>query len=213
MHKGYIFDMDGTLLDSLQAWHNVGNRYLESLGVQGREDLDDILSDMALHDGAEYLNQTFHLHKTIEDIIQGINHIIDHQYEYDIPLKKGVKTFLKKCYEKGYPMYVLTASDSKLAKKAFERLGVIQYFQDIVACHEIGLNKQDPQCYQLITDKINLKKCECIIVEDAYYAVKTAKQGGFYTIAIYDQDNQKDWEKIKQIADESYLSFQEMEVI
>jgi len=212
MIKGYIFDMDGTLLDSLKAWHNVGNRYLESLNIAGDPHLDSIIAHMALNDGAQYMNERFQLHKTEEEIIQGITSIINNQYEDHILLKEGVKDFLQKCQSQGYTMCVLTASDSKLAKKAFHRLGILHYFQDIYACHEIGLTKKDPQSYVEIAMKMNLHPQECVVVEDALYALTTAKQAGFYTKAIYDEENKKDWLEIAQVADEAYLTFADMKV-
>lgn len=212
MIKGYIFDMDGTLLDSLDAWHNIGNRYLETLGVQGDPDLDRIMAHMALNDGAQYINERFQLHKTKEEIIEGVKKIINHKYEYEIQLKVGVKDFLQKCQNQGYKMCVLTASDSVLAKKAFQRLGILQYFQEVYACHEISLTKQNPQSYIEVAKKMNLKPQECVIVEDALYALSTAKKAGFYTKAIYDEENQKDWLEIKKIADEAYQSFDDMKI-
>ena len=202
--KGYIFDMDGTLLDSLQAWHNIGNHYLESLGLKGADDLDEKLAHMALDDGAVYINERFHLNKTTNEIIEGVKQIISHQYEEIIPLKPGVQDFLEKCHQKGYLMCVLTASDSLLAKKAFQRLGILDYFIDVYACHEIGLNKTDPESYLRVAQKMQLNKEDVIIVEDALHAIKTAKKAGFHVIAVYDQENQNDWQEIKSIADESY---------
>lgn len=210
MIKGYIFDMDGTLLDSLEAWHNIGNRYLNSLGLEGAEDLDEKLSHMALDDGATYMNQRFHLHKTNEEIIEGVRQIIRDKYENEIMLKPGVLQFLKQCDHLGYQMCVLTASDSLLAKRAFQRLGILHYFKDVYACHEIGLSKNNPQSYKCIAQKMGLKKEEVIVVEDALHAIITAKQAGFYVKAIYDQENKKDWKKIQSIADESFQSFEEM---
>lgn len=212
MKKGYIFDMDGTLLDSLGAWHNIGNRYLESLGKKGDSQLDQIITHMALNDGAHYLNERFHLQKTKEDIIDGIKDMIHDKYEHDILLKKGVKDFLQKCQKLGCQMCVFTASDVLLAKKAFQRLGVLNYFQEIYACHDIGLTKKNPQSYINIAHKMGLDISQCVVVEDAMYALKTARQAGFYTKAIYDQENQCDWEEIVKIADEAYLTFDDMKV-
>lgn len=108
-------------------------------------------------------------------------------------------------------MCVLTASDSMLAKKAFERLDILSYFQDIYACHEVGYSKHNPQSYIEVAKKMNLKPEECIVVEDALYALLTAKQANFYTIAVYDKDNKENWEQIKEIVDEAYQTFDNIE--
>lgn len=212
MKKGYIFDMDGTLLDSLEAWHDISNRYLETLGIQGDPDLDSIMAHMALNEGADYLNERFHLNKTRDEIIAGINAIINDQYEHTILLKDGVQEFLNHCQKQGCQMCVLTASDATLAKKAFQRLGILDYFQNIYACHEMGLTKNNPQSYLEVARLMKLEVSKCVVVEDALYALSTAKQAGFYTKAIYDKENEKDWKEICKIADEAYLSFADMKV-
>lgn len=97
MIKGYIFDMDGTLLDSLDAWKNIGNKYLKTLGIQGDQDLDKIIEHMDLNEGAQYINERFQLHKHDQDIIERVKNIIHDQYEYEVQLKPGVKNFLQRC--------------------------------------------------------------------------------------------------------------------
>lgn len=210
--KGYIFDMDGTLLDSLDAWVNIGNRYLESLGLAPAPDLDEKLNHMALSDGSKYVKERFHLKETTDEIISGIRDLINNKYAYEIELKEGVRDFLQGCKEKQYKMCVLTASDSQLAKKAFQRLGVLEYFEDIYACHEIGLTKKDPQSYIEVAKKMQLLPQECTVVEDALYAIKTAKEAGFYVKAIYDKANQHEWDSISKEADESYYTFKDMKI-
>lgn len=212
MVKAYILDLDGTLLDSLNAWDNVGNRYLESISVQACHDLDEILTDLTLEEAACYIQKHFHLKQTIQEITAGICHQIADQYENQIELKPGVLEFLNQCQRKGIEMVIFTASDFQLVEKALLRLDVIHYFKYIFTCENFGFTKKQKESYIKIAERIGYKKNECIVVEDALYAIKTAKAGGFTVKAIYDQNNQKDWLDICKIADENYISFMEMEV-
>lgn len=210
MNKGYIFDLDGTLLDSLEAWKDVGNTYLKSIGINGDPNLDSIMENMSLNEGAMYIKEHFSLKQSIEEIIQDVCYIVEERYAHDIMLNDGVKDFLEQCYQKGYQMCVLTASSSRLAKKALQRLEVLHYFQDVYSCQTIGLSKQNPQCYLETMKRFQTQVEQCIVVEDALYAIQTAKAAGLYVKAIQNKENQKDWQQICQLCDETYVSFKEM---
>lgn len=212
MIKGYIFDLDGTLLDSLEVWKGVGNRYLLTIDIQGDPHLDAKMEHMSLKEAAIYIKEKFNLTQSVEDIIEGVCLQIEEKYEKEVELKQGAKEFLEKCHNKGYQMTVLTASSDILAKKALKRLGVLKYFKEIYSCQTCGYNKTQIESYLSIAKEISLKKEECIVVEDALYAIETAVQAGFFVKAIYDRHNQKDWLKICQIANKNYKSFYEMEV-
>ena len=211
MIKGYIFDLDGTLLDSLNVWDNVGNRYLHSIGIQGQDDLDSIMEHMSLDEAAVYMKNTFELTQSVNEIVLGITHIIEEAYEKSIPLKKGAQKVLEKCFDKNYQIIAFTAGSIELATKALIRLNIFHYFQNIYSCQTCGYNKTEVESYLTLVKNISLKVEECIVVEDALYAIETAVTAGFYVKAIHDQANQKDWNKICRIAHEHYESFIDME--
>lgn len=206
MKKGYIFDMDGTLLDSLHAWDNLGNRYLESLGIQGNPHLDEIMKHMSLDEAASYMIERFHLHTTVSELIKSIRQMMTKAYEEDIPLKAGMEDFLKMCHNNKSQMCILTASDSQLGKRALKRLHILDYFQDVYVCHEIGFPKTDGQSYSFVAKQMGLKNSECAVVEDSLHAIMTAKKAGFYVIGVYDKGNDKDWQDIVKIADEVFIN-------
>ena len=210
MNKGYIFDLDGTLLDSLDAWKDVGNTYLKSIGINGDPNLDSMMENMSLKEGAMYIKEHFSLSQSIEKIIQGVCQIVEERYARDIVLNDGVKNFLEKCYQQGHQMCVLTASSSRLAKQALQRLEVLHYFQDVYSCQTIGLSKQDPQCYLETMKHFQIQVEQSGVVEDALYAIQTAKAAGLCVKAIQNKENQKDWQQICQLSDEAYVSFKEM---
>lgn len=212
MIKYYIFDLDGTLIDSLQVWKNVGNCYLEKIGVKGESDLDHIMKNMSVSEASIYLKKHYSLCQSAEDIVRGIFAVVEQRYEEDIQLKPGVLEILESCYRKGYKMCVLTASSSTLANKVLQRLGVLDYFENIYSCQTLSLSKNNPQIYMKTIEKINIKNEECIVIEDALYAIESAKKANLYVKAIYDQENDADWTKICSIADESYQTFKEMKV-
>ncbi|MFR2504378.1 MAG: HAD family hydrolase, partial [Coprobacillus cateniformis] len=143
MIKGYIFDLDGTLLDSLNVWDNVGNRYLQSIGIQGPDDLDSLMEHMSLQEAALYMKNTFVLTQSVNEVALGITYIIEEAYEKSIPLKIGARKVIEKCFDKNYQIVAFTAGSVELATKALMRLNLFHYFQNIYSCQTCGYNKTE----------------------------------------------------------------------
>ena len=109
--KLLIFDMDGTLLDSMGFWQNLGRRYLESKGKTPENNLEKIIESMTLKESASYFKTKYNLEEDVETIIKQVLDFIEDKYLNEIPLKKGVKDFLIKAHSDGYKMCILTTSE------------------------------------------------------------------------------------------------------
>ena len=142
--KGAIFDVDGTLLDSMPVWHNIGELYLESLGITCEKDLGDKIYAMSLEQGASYLRKEYHLEKSESEIIHEVLKIVDDFYRLEAPLKPGVRKVLDWFRNHGIPMAVATSGNRALALAALERTGAAEYFQTVLTCSEIGAGKDKP---------------------------------------------------------------------
>ena len=138
MIKGVIFDVDGVLLNSMPIWENLGELYLRSLGVEAEKDLGEILFTMSLEEGADYLISQYGLNKTPEEIVEGLNREVRDFYAERVPLKEGVREFLYEFNGKKIPMVIATSGDRKNTEAALRRLKVLNYFQGIFTCSEIG---------------------------------------------------------------------------
>ncbi len=200
MIKGAIFDLDGTLLDSMYAWFDAGEKYLKSLNVIPREDLTDSIKSMSLKQAAEFLKEQYALTQTTEEIMAGITKTVEDSYKYDIKLKDGVKEFLQMLQTNGVKMCVATASDKTLVEAAFDRLDIRKYFVSILTCSEIGYGKDEPVIYREALKKLGTEKSETYVFEDAYHAIKTAKADGFTVVGIYDSFETKQ-DQIKSLCD------------
>ena len=207
MKDVYIFDLDGTLIDSLDAWKDIGNRYLKSIGVQGRETLDQEMEHMAIEEACVYIKKEFHLSQSINEILSDVKEMIYDSYAHDMRLKEGVYDFLKQSYKQGKRMCVLTANDQSLAKVVLKHCQVLSYFECIESCGSIGYSKTNPQCYLEMAKRMNVSKEECVVFEDAYHALLSANHAGFYSVAVINNENQKDRDNIKNIANQTIESF------
>lgn len=212
MIKAVIFDMDGTLLDSMHVWDNVGDIYLSQQGISVQKDLQEYLSTMSIEESCHYLNEHYLHTKTVKQIQVDIEQIVLQRYEQDIPLKPGVKECIEHCLAQEVTLGVLSASSETMVNVALKRLGILSSFSFIMTCEKAGYSKRDPNLYHKTLEQFNLKGEECIFVEDAYHAIKCMKQEGYYVVAVYDDTNKQDWEKIGTIADEQYYDLSKWEV-
>lgn len=209
--KGYIFDLDGTLLDSMAIWNVLSIHFLERFNKVPQENLIEQLKSLSLQDAAMLLKEQYHLNQSISQIQEEFYQQLEKEYK-TVKLKEGVLLFLEKCFQQNIPMCLLTANHSQLTHSILHQLNIKDYFQSIITSDDSLYTKRDVTIYQWAAETINLSIEQCIVVEDALHAIKTAKKSGAYVKAIYDQENEKDWQEICQIADVHYQSFLEMEV-
>lgn len=203
MNKKYaIFDMDGTLIDSMVYWKNLGREYLALHGVA--ENLDEIMEQikpMTMTESAELFRTEFHLTGTKESIAAEMNRMMDEHYRNDIPLKEGVEAYIKKLHELGVKMCVASATDTELMQACLDRLGISQYFDFLLSCEEVGVGKREPDVYFEAVKRLQEKEVilpeNVAVYEDADYAIHTVLNAGFYTIAVYDDSNKGKWEQLK----------------
>ena len=204
-----IFDMDGTLVDSMGYWEGLVGEYLAQLGVRDiPEDLPQRLMSMTMTQGAELLIDTFGLSDTVEEMVAEQHAIMADHYHHDIPLKPGVKAYLQSLQEQGVQMCVASATAEPLMEACLTRLGVRDYFSFILSCESIGVSKERPDIYHLAAQRLRAKPCDIAVYEDALHAAKTAKRAGYYVVAVYDEQGKDRWEGTKRLADESMTRWQ-----
>lgn len=136
MIKGAIFDVDGTLLDSMGIWKDVGVRYLNSIGVEAEPDLGTILFTMSIQEGAQYVKEHYHLSQETDEIEQNVLDIISDYYKETAPLKSGAVELLEKLRNSNIPMTIASSNNKKEIEMAFERLEIAKYFDRIFTCEE-----------------------------------------------------------------------------
>lgn len=203
--------MDGTIIDSMPAWKNLGKDYLTGKGIKAPENLNEIISAMSMTESASYFRKEFGIRDCIEQIISDVNQLIEDKYRYEILLKPHVKEYLSKSQRDGVIMCVVTATPVQLAEAALKRLEVLQYFSFVICCDEVGVGKSKPDCYYLALKKMGGDIKNTMVYEDADYALKTAKDAGFYTIGVYDESVGKPKEEMKLLCDE-YIEWQPYEL-
>lgn len=196
-----IFDLDGTLLDSLGAWENSGANYVRSLGLEPPEGLDAKLETMSLMDGARYIKELYNLPDAPEVILEKTLEPIKNRYFYDIQPMPGVREQLARLQVQGVKMVVATASHREFAERALARLGMLDYFEFIITCDEVGIGKTSPKVYEEALKRLGVMKERTLVAEDALHALQTAHNAGFKTAAIEERHSIADRHEKQAVAD------------
>lgn len=199
--KGVIFDVDGTLLDTMNCWTDSGARYLNSLGITAEKDLGDKLFTMTVDMGADYLIENYGLYKSHDEVKNGINAGVEGFYFSEAQFKPGAKELLHRMKQAGIKMTVATSTDRYCVEGAFERLGAMEYFDEIFTCTEVGASKSKPDIFFRAMESMNTSPGETWLFEDGLYSIKTAKAEGLKIVGVYDEVSDSDWEEIKSCSD------------
>ena len=198
MNKGAIFDVDGTLLDSMPIWDDASERFLSGLGVKAEPGLSDIMFRMSLDEGAAYLKSAYGLDLSEQEIKDGILGVIRDFYFYQAQLKPGAGEFLAQMKAREIPMYIATSSNREHIRAAFERLGFYDYFDGMITCEEAGAGKSDPRIFLLAADRMGLEPADIFVFEDVIHAIRTANSAGFVTAGVFDPASSDDNAAIRQ---------------
>lgn len=199
--EGAIFDMDGTLLDTMPIWEHASENYLAKKGITVKEKLSEILFSMSMQQGAAYVKEHYGLSESIEEIVAGTNDIVAEAYRTRAEAKPGVREFLETLKARGIKMAVATSTDRVHVEAALKKNGLYDYFDVIFTCSEVGVGKVKPDIFDAAMEALGTKKTATWVFEDALYAIKTAKAAGFRTVGLYDESSQKEQEEIKETAD------------
>lgn len=184
-----IFDVDGTIPDSMEVWNTLASQYVQSLGKVPEKNLDEIVSDMSLEQSATYLKNHYKINKQEERIISEILNFISDFYEYEVNLMPGFKEFISH-YDS--INVIGTSCDEELVKIALNRLGVLNYFEDIITCSKVNKSKDDSDFYLACAQALKQRPEDIVVFEDADYCIDVARKVGFKVIKI------KDWRDLNE---------------
>ena len=197
-----IFDMDGTLLDSMFIWDDLGPGMLRAQGITPEEGLTEKLKVLTLRQGAAYCKERYALPQSVEEIVSLIEGRVEKFYKEEVQAKPGVEKFLSLLKMEGVWMYVATATDRHLAEAALRHAGIDA---------EVGVGKKESaEIYERAMTRLKSNKRDTVVFEDALHAIETAKAAGFRVCAVYDPYAEAEQDKIRSLSDYYIRSFEDM---
>ena len=203
-----IFDMDGTLVDSMPRWRGLVGEFLTSKGVT--EVPDDIICRMKhrfMVESGEILRKEFHLDGTAESVAAELNGMMADHYRNDVKLKDGVAEYLEELRSRGVRMGVASATALPLVELCLKEHGIRDFFDSIHSCQTLWVNKEHPDVYHACARDLGGAPEDTAVYEDSLLASQTAKKAGYYTVGIYDSTGADEWDELQRTADESIFCY------
>lgn len=208
--KAAIFDMDGTLVDSMWIWDKVDKEFLASRGIDYPENLKTEISHLSFEGTVRYFKETFGLEETLEDISREFNELAYNAYRNDVKLKAGAKEYLEKLKANGIKIGLATSNSIPLLEVTLKNNGIYEYFDAITITDEVKRGKNHPDVYLLAAKKLGVNPEACLVFEDILPAIEGAKKAGMKVIAIYDKFSDFQREDIIKMADRHILEYSEL---
>lgn len=199
--KGAIFDLDGTLIDSMGIWINVDMQYLNKRGIEVPEGLGEAMQSLTFEGCARYFKEKFGLSESISEIIDEWNAMAFDEYAHNVGLKPGVKEYLSHLKKNGIKIALATTNIPRLLQCVMKNNGIYHYFDSITTIDEVAKDKNYPDIFLLAAKKIKLEPSECVVFEDILPAIHSANRAGMMTVGVYDKYSEHEMEEIRGNAD------------
>ncbi|MBQ7347494.1 MAG: HAD family hydrolase [Clostridia bacterium] len=206
----YIFDFDGTLVDSMPAYCSTILEILEENHVCYPSNITDITTPLGYIGAAKYFRETLGVTRSEEALIERMYELAYHKYRDDVPLKADVESCLRLLKAHGCSLNVLTASPKKVVDVCLKRLGLYELFDNVWSCEDFGTTKSDVRIYPAAVERMGGTMEKTAFLDDNIGAVRTAKKAGLYTVGVYDRSGDSFRREIMEESDLYINSFAEL---
>ncbi|MFT8703836.1 HAD family hydrolase [Bifidobacterium aquikefiricola] len=206
--KAAIFDLDGTLLDSMGVWHTMDMKFFAERGIECPQNFSKTVASMQFHDIALYVRERFHLSDTPEELMAIWNRMAADEYAHRVKPKPHALAYIRHLHETGARLAIATTLPPTLREPAMKHAGLVPYIDAVCSTGDgICRGKEYPDIYLHAARLLGVRPESCTVFEDILTAVRSAKSAGMQTWAMYDASSDKDWAAIQQTADGTLKDF------
>ncbi len=207
--KAVIFDVDGTLVDSMWIWRQVDIEFLSRRDIELPDNLQKDIEGVSYTGTAEYFKKRFSLPESVEEIKEEWREMADDFYNNKIALKDGVGEVLTFFKDKGMKLGIATSNSREIVNTMITRHKLKLYFDIIRTSCEVPRSKPYPDVYLQAAKDLSVEPEDCLVFEDTVAGVNAAKAAGMKVIAIYDKLSAEAQEYLKQRADLYIMDYYE----
>lgn len=198
--KAVIFDLDGTLVDSMWMWKAIDIEYLGKFGIELPPTLQKDIEGMSFSETAVYFKETFRLPDSLEEIKADWNRMAHEKYTREVSLKNGAKEFLDYCKSRKMKLGIATSNSRELVDATLEALGIKDYFDCVMTACEVEKGKPAPDIYLAVAKKVSVADHECLVFEDVEMGILAGKNAGMEVCAVEDEFSMNQTELKKKLA-------------
>ena len=210
MSEKYLFDFDGTLVDSMPTYVSVMLRILDENNISYGDDLVKIITPLGFYYTAKYFRENLGLNMAEDEIMVLMRDYATYEYTHNIPAKSNVIEVLKALKARGADLNVLTASPHTSLDPCLKRLGVWELFSNIWSCDDFGTTKADPNIYHMAAEKMGATVDQVWFLDDNINADQTAKKAGMMVCGVYDDTSKDCIDEMKAVCDRYIYDFNEL---
>lgn len=210
MIKAIIFDLDGSLVDSMWMWQAIDIEYLGKFGIAIPNTLQEEIGGRSFSETAVYFKERFQIPDTLQQIKDDWNRMAWDKYTYEVPVKKGASEILEYCKANGIQMGIATSNSRELVDNIVSVHRLEQYISCIVTGCEVPKGKPAPDVYLAVAEKLGVKPEECLVFEDIVDGIKAGKAAGMKVCAVYDKNSECQDEEKRRLADYYTYEFREL---
>ena len=206
-----IFDLDGTLLDSMYVWKRVDEIFFENMGMECPADYGPALAGKSYRESAEYTIERFGLTESWEEIVRGWTELAHHEYAENVGLKPGARAYLTLLRRSGVKLAVATALPEYLYRPCLEHLGILDWFDALCSTDETGgRGKSRGEVFLLAAQRLGVAPERCVVFEDVLEGVRGARCAGMGACCVLDESSRHAHPEIAPIAHRMIADFTEL---
>jgi HAD hydrolase, family IA, variant 3 len=196
-----IFDLDGTLVDSMWMWPEIDREYLGRFGIEYDDNLKNEIDGISFHETAVYFKNKFDIDDSIEEICKDWENMALDKYKYEVKEKPGCVRFLEHLKSKGITMGIATSNNRTMVEAVLGSLNMRHYFDAIITSDEVKKGKPAPDIYLQAAKELGVMPHKCLVFEDVVAGIKAGKSAGMKVCAIEDDFSREVRQKKKELSD------------